>query len=132
MSEPPSPHHESQHSAAPAHGTVTDPHVAHEHGNHEMHFKLYYGIGATLLALTGFTVFLSYVDFGSQKRNIVIALLVAAFKVSMVGAVFMHLKGEKATVWRFLYFTAFFVTGLFLLTYFHWADPIWGTTLNRH
>ena len=44
----------------------------------------------------------------------------------------MHLKGEKATVWRFLYFTAFFVTGLFLLTYFHWADPIWGTTLNRH
>ena len=97
-----------------------------------MHLKLYYGIGAALLALTGFTVFLSYVDFGSQKRNIVIALLVAAFKVSMVGAVFMHLKGEKATVWRFLYFTAFFVTGLFLLTYFHWEDPIWGTTLNHH
>jgi caa(3)-type oxidase subunit IV len=85
-----------------------------------------------LLFLTGFTVFLSYVDFGSQHRNIVIALLVAAFKVSLVGAVFMHLKGERPTIWRFLYFTAFFVLGLFLLTWFHWADPIFGTTQNVH
>jgi caa(3)-type oxidase subunit IV len=136
MSDAPAPvHGQSSHSSSPASHeavTVTDPHAAHAHGHHEMHLKLYYGIGITLLALTGFTVFLSYVDFGSQQRNIVIALLVAAFKVSLVGAVFMHLKGEKATVWRFLYFTAFFVAGLFLLTYFHWADPVWGTTLNKH
>ena len=139
MSDAPAPIHResspSSPSAAPAGAPVTDPHAAASdghHGHHEMHFKLYYGIGAALLALTGFTVFLSYVDFGSQNRNIVIALLVAAFKVSLVGAVFMHLKGEKATVWRFLYFTAFFVAGLFLLTYFHWADPIWGTTLTHH
>jgi caa(3)-type oxidase subunit IV len=118
--------HHSPPTAAP------DPHAGTPHSHHDMHLKLYYGIGAALLFLTGFTVFLSYVDFGSQHRNIVIALLVAAFKVSLVGAVFMHLKGEKATVWRFLYFTAFFVAGLFLLTYFHWADPIWGTTSNHY
>jgi caa(3)-type oxidase subunit IV len=120
------------HEHAPSTSQPTDPHASVAHGHHEMHLKLYYGIGITLLFLTGFTVFLSYVDFGSQQRNIVIALLVAAFKVSLVGAVFMHLKGEKATVWRFLYFTAFFVLGLFLLTYLHWVDPVFGTSSNVH
>ena len=119
------------HEHAPSTPHANDPHTG-PHSHHEMHFKLYYGIGLALLFLTGFTVFLSYVDFGSQQRNIVIALLVATFKVSMVGAVFMHLKGEKPTVWRFLYFTAFFVMGLFVLTYLHWVDPIYGTAHNVH
>lgn len=105
---------------------------AHDHGHHEMHLKLYWGIGGALLLLTGLTVALSYVDFGSPHRNIVIALIVATFKVSLVGAIFMHLKGERPTIWRFLYFTAFFVAGLFFLTYFHWADPIIGSTRNLH
>ena len=122
---------DSHHHPPASHGNPVDPHAG-PHAPHEMHLKLYYGIGAALLFLTAFTVFLSYVDFGSQHRNIVIALIVAAFKVSLVGAVFMHLKGEKPTVWRFLYFTAFFVTGLFLLTYFHWIDPIFGSSLNQH
>ena len=132
MSDTTGPVHSHHSPPAASNEVVTDSHATGTHGHHDMHLKLYYGIGITLFALTGFTVFLSYVDFGSQQRNIVIALLVAAFKVSLVGAVFMHLKGEKSTVWRFLYFTAFFVAGLFLLTYFHWADPIWGTTLNHH
>ena len=120
------------HSHAPstpvAHGET---HAA-AHGHHEMHLKLYWGIGAALLFLTGFTVFLSYWDFGSRERNMVVAILVAAFKVSLVGAIFMHLKGEKPTITRFLYFTAFFVAGLFLLTLLAWADPIFGTTYNTH
>jgi caa(3)-type oxidase subunit IV len=119
------------HEHAPSTPHANDPHAG-PHSPHEMHLKLYYGVGLALLFLTGFTVFLSYVDFGSQQRNIVIALLVATFKVSMVGAVFMHLKGERPTVWRFLYFTAFFVMGLFVLTYLHWVDPIFGTTPNVH
>ena len=119
------------HEHAPSTPHANDPHTG-PHSHHEMHLKLYYGVGFALLFLTGFTVFLSYVDFGSQQRNIVIALLVATFKVSMVGAVFMHLKGERPTVWRFLYFTAFFVMGLFFLTYLHWVDPIFGTTPNVH
>jgi cytochrome c oxidase subunit IV len=110
--------------------------VAHDqhnhHGDHEMHLKLYWGIGGVLVFCTALTVFLSYVDFGSAKRNIVIGLLLATFKVSLVGAVFMHLKGEKATVWRFLYFTFVFVLGLFLLTALHWMDPIFGTTYSAH
>lgn len=120
------------HSHAPtpttAHGEIHDA----GHGHHEMHLKLYWGIGIALLLLTGFTVFLSYVDFGSRERNIVVAMLVAAFKVSLVGAIFMHLKGEKPTITRFLYFTAFFVAGLFLLTLLAWTDPIFGTSHNIH
>jgi caa(3)-type oxidase subunit IV len=118
------------HPPAPA-----DPHAA-PHTPHEMHVKLYVGIGAVLVALTGFTVFLSYVNFdklfGGHNWNMVIGMFVATFKVCLVGAIFMHLKGEKPTVWRFLYFTAFFVLGLFLLTAFAIQDPIFGTSHNHH
>jgi caa(3)-type oxidase subunit IV len=102
------------------------------HGGHEMHLKLYWGIGAALIALTGFTVALSYIDFGTKERNIVIAMLVAAFKVCLVGAIFMHLKGEKPLIWKFLYFSAIFVAGLFFLTLLAASDPIFGTNFNQH
>jgi heme/copper-type cytochrome/quinol oxidase subunit 4 len=72
------------------------------------------------------------VDFGSRSRNIIIAMIVATIKVGFVGAVFMHLKGEKKTIWRPLFFTAFFVAGLFLLTLLHWYDPIFSTAHNEH
>jgi len=114
-----------------------DPHaVPHDAHHAEMHVKLYVGIGVTLVALTGFTVFLSYVNFdkifGGHNWNMLIGMFVATFKVCLVGAIFMHLKGEKPTVWRFLYFTAFFVLGLFLLTAFAIGDPIFGTSHNHH
>jgi hypothetical protein len=54
-------------------------------------------------------------------------MAVATFKVCLVGAIFMHLKGEVSTIWRFLLFTGIFVLGMFLLTLFHWYDPIFGT-----
>ena len=129
-SHPPGAVSDSHSHAAPASAAHAESHAGH--GHHEMHLKLYWGIGLALIFLTGFTVFLSYVDFGSLHRNFVVAMLVAAFKVSLVGAVFMHLKGERPTIWRFLYFTAFFVLGLFVLTWLHWVDPIFGTTVNVH
>ena len=107
-------------------------HADHSHAAHDMHLGLYLGVGTFLLVATAVTVFLSYVDFGSRSRNIIIAMIVATIKVGFVGAVFMHLKGEKKTIWRPLFFTAFFVTGLFLLTLLHWYDPIFSTIENRH
>ena len=59
-------------------------------------------------------------------------MIVATFKVGFVAAIFMHLKGEKWTIWSSSLFTAFFVPGLFLLTLLHWIDPIFGTTNNHH
>jgi len=81
-------------------------------------------VGATLLAFTAITVALSYVNFGTQKANVAVALLVATFKAGLVAAIFMHLSAEKRLIYRVLIFTGFFVFGLFWLTYLAWYDPI--------
>lgn len=117
--------HEPQiHPPLPTAETAHDPHLVEHMARH---VKGYYLVGAILIFFTFLTVALSYVDFGSIKANWVIAMIVATFKVSLVGAIFMHLKGEKWTIWRFLFFTAFFVAGLFLLSLFDWYDPIFST-----
>jgi caa(3)-type oxidase subunit IV len=56
--------------------------------------------------------------------NITVAILVAAFKASLVGLIFMHLAAEKRLIYRVLVFTGLFVLALFWLTYFAWYDPI--------
>ncbi len=93
------------------------------HGVHS-HVKRYLLVGAVLLFFTGITVWLSYVDFGSRKANIAVAMLVAAIKASCVAAIFMHLSAEKRLVYRILIFTVVFVLGLFWLTYLAWYNPI--------
>jgi caa(3)-type oxidase subunit IV len=115
------------------HGAAHDPHaVPHDAHDIEHHLKMYWKVGGVLLALTGFTVALSYMDFdkwfNAHGMNMKVGMAVATFKVCLVGAIFMHLKQEKSTIWRFLYFTFFFVAGLFLLTLLAWGDPIFGTT----
>ena len=102
------------------------------HTAHDMHLGLYFGVGGFLLCATALTVWLSYVDFGSRKANFIVAMIVATIKVGFVAAVFMHLKGEKWTIWKFLLYTMFFCAGLFLLTLLHTSDPIFGTTHNVH
>jgi caa(3)-type oxidase subunit IV len=125
------------HSHAPATTEPHDPHAppanAHEIAHH---INLYWKIGGILALFTCITVGLAYVDFdkmfGGHGWNMKIGMVVASFKVSLVGAIFMHLKEEKATIWRFLYFTAFFVMGLFLLFWLAYGDPIFGTEHFQH
>ncbi len=88
------------------------------------HVRGYLLVGATLLVFTGLTVFLSYVNFGSQKANVAVAMLVATFKAGLVAYIFMHLSAEKKLIYRILIFTAIFVLGLFWLTYLAWYDPV--------
>ena len=92
--------------------------------NVQKHVKGYLVVGAALLVCTGITVALSYVDFGTRKANIAVAMLVAMFKAGLVGAIFMHLAAEKRLIYRVLVFTGFFVLVLFWLTYLHWYDPV--------
>jgi cytochrome c oxidase subunit 4 len=92
--------------------------------NVQKHVRGYLMVGAALLVCTGITVALSYVDFGTRKANIAVAMLVATFKAGLVAAIFMHLAAEKRLIYRVLVFTGFFVLGLFWLTYLHWYDPI--------
>lgn len=96
------------------------------------HAVPYLIVGGVLLVFTLITVWLSYFDFGSTKANVIIAMIVATFKVTLVGAIFMHLKEEKKTIWRPLFFTAFFVLGLFVLSLLHFYDPILGSVHNHH
>lgn len=125
----------------PDHGTpgAHDDHAhAHEVEHIKKHLRGYYMVGGTLLVFTLITVALAYVDFPkifglhSHSSNFIIGMIVATFKVCLVGAIFMHLKGEKPTIWRFLYFTMFFVLGLFLLSLLHHFDPIWGSSHWTH
>lgn len=122
----------SSHSPESAHPPADAHDHSHDAEHIAKHLKGYYVVGGILLVCTALTVGLSYVNFGSLKANWIVAMVVATFKVSLVGAIFMHLKGEKATIWRFLFFTAFFVTGLFLLTLFHWVDPIFSSSHATH
>lgn len=92
--------------------------------NVQKHVRGYLVVGAMLLAFTAITVALSYVNFGTQKANIAVAMLVATFKAGLVAAIFMHLAAEKRLIYRVLIFTGFFVFALFWLTYFAWYDPI--------
>ena len=98
-----------------------DDHVAH---NVSKHIRAYLMVGATLITFTAITVFLSYVNFGTMKANVAVAMLVATFKAGLVAAIFMHLSNEKRMIYRILMFTAFFVLGLFFLTYLAWYDPV--------
>ena len=90
--------------------------------NVQKHVKAYLMVGATLLAFTAITVALSYVDFGTRKANIGIAMLVATLKAGTVALVFMHLAAEKRLIYRILIFTGFFVLGLFWLILLAWYD----------
>jgi cytochrome c oxidase subunit 4 len=51
---------------------------------------MYLAIILTLLALTGITVFAAFVDLG--RFNIVVALLIATVKATLVVLIFMHAK----------------------------------------
>ena len=52
-----------------------------------------------LLLLTAVTVLVSYVDLGLM--NVVVALLIASVKASLVALFFMGLKSEDRLVWGF-------------------------------
>jgi cytochrome c oxidase subunit 4 len=117
---------------------TTEAHAASHDHDHDVskHVMGYLLVGGLLVFFTLITVWLSYVDFdkwfGGHNWNIIVAMIVATFKAGLVAAIFMHLKQEKWTIWKFLLFTAFFCTGLFLLTLLNWADPIFGTSHTHH
>jgi cytochrome c oxidase subunit 4 len=88
----------------------------------QKHVRGYLMVGATLLAFTAITVALSYVNFGTPKANIAVAMLVAMLKAGLVAAIFMHLAAEKRLIYRSLFFTGFFVLGVFWLIFLAWYD----------
>jgi cytochrome c oxidase subunit 4 len=62
------------------------------HGDHS---GAYRNVLIALLIATIITVGLSHVSFGTHAANIVIGVIVAVVKASLVVAIFMHMKYEK-------------------------------------
>lgn len=85
------------------------------HADVSKHVKLYIGVFAALFVLTIVTVLASRVELG-QVGNVALALVIALAKASLVAAVFMHLKWEKAPwIWWPLAMCAFFFVLLMAL-----------------
>jgi cytochrome c oxidase subunit 4 len=61
---------------------------------------LYYGVFATLLALTLVTVGVAFLDLG--PLNTIIALTIAAGKALLVMLFFMHLRYSSSLTWIFV------------------------------
>jgi caa(3)-type oxidase subunit IV len=79
------------------------------------HVKTYLKVGAALMVLTAFTVFLSYVDFGSHSNNMAIGLAVATFKTSLVVLIFMHMNHERPLIYKIMLFALLFLGVMFTL-----------------
>jgi caa(3)-type oxidase subunit IV len=104
------------------HSHATPDHDVAHHVN--AHVRGYVLVGGLLLFCTALTVALSYVNFGTPSANIIVAMILATFKVGCVAAIFMHLKSEKWTIYRILLITVLFAIGLFALTGLAMLDPI--------
>lgn len=86
--------------------------------------KKYLIIGALLIVFTVITVWLSYVELPTHGLNILVGMIVATFKASLVALIFMHLNHEKSVIYKVLAFTVAFAVVLFVLFYFSKMDPL--------
>ncbi|MFT5468216.1 MAG: caa(3)-type oxidase subunit IV [Verrucomicrobiales bacterium] len=96
----------------------------------QKHVKLYWMIGFTLFGCSAITLALGIFapfDFGApgvSGSDIVIGLLVAVVKSSLVMLIFMHLNNERGLIYKTLLFTLAFSISLMGLTLFAQSDPI--------
>jgi len=92
--------------------------------------KLYMLIGLILFICTLLTVAVAkfeFLDFGKRgfdTYDMTIGLLIAAFKCSLVAAIFMHLNHEKKMVYWLFGMGLFFGACLMGITGFAFSDPI--------
>jgi caa(3)-type oxidase subunit IV len=86
--------------------------------------KKYLVIGGLLLVFTALTVGLSYVELPTHGMNILVGMILAAIKASLVALIFMHLNHEKSIIYKVLLFTVILVSVLFILFYMTHGDPL--------
>ena len=85
------------------------------HADISKHVKAYIRVFTVLAVLTIVTVAASRIHFPGEG-NMVVALLIAALKASLVAAIFMHLKWEKAqSIWWVLALCGIFFLALIFL-----------------
>lgn len=80
------------------------------HQHHILPLKIYLRVAAALLIFTAITVFVAQYQFG--EYNLLIAMIIAAIKATLVALFFMHLKYDNK-----IYATVFVGSLLFLAVF---------------
>ena len=88
--------------------------------------SLYVGIWATLMVCTALTVFAASVDLG--MFNIVVALLIATFKGTLVVLFFMHLRYSTKLTMVTVVAALFWLFIMFSLTLTDYLTRHWLTS----
>ena len=97
---------------------------AHDPAEIDRHVRIYIVVFASLMALTLVTVAVSYLHL-PLPMAILVALLIASIKGSLVACYFMHLISEKKLIYAVLALTAFFFVALLALPIVTVSDGYW-------
>ena len=82
--------------------------------------RAYIGVFVALMVLTVLTVAVSYFEM-PVVWAVIVALIIASFKGSLVAAIFMHLNHErKAIYWVLLLTVVFFIVLMAIPALWHW------------
>lgn len=85
--------------------------------------KAYIGVFVALMVLTVLTVAVSYFHM-PVALAVIVALIIATFKGSLVAAVFMHLNHErKAIYWVLILTVVFFLALMAIPVLWEWNSP---------
>jgi cytochrome c oxidase subunit 4 len=85
--------------------------------------KAYFMVFAALLTLTAVTVAVNYIDLG--RFNLVVALLIAFTKASLVVLVFMNVKASSPLTRLFVVAGLFWMGIMILLTFSDYLSRPW-------
>ena len=85
----------------------------HAHAQHSNSATIYVVVLGALLVLTGVTVGAAYVNFGSSSINLIIAVLIATLKATLVAMFFMHLRHDPPLN-AIIFVSSLIFLGLFL------------------
>ena len=90
-------------------------HEKEKHESHQISYGTYVLVWLALLALTSITVTVAGINFGNY--TLLIALVIAAIKSSLVIMIFMHIKYEDTIFKLFLVVSGFTLFVIFFLTF---------------
>jgi len=86
------------------------------------HTRIYIGVFVALMVMTVLTVAVSYFHM-PVVLAVLVALLIASFKGSLVAAFFMHLSHERKPIYWLLVLTVvFFLALMFIPLFTQWSS----------
>jgi len=100
-----------------------------QHSEHISSSSLYVAIWAVLMALTLTTVLVAFVDLG--PFNIVLALVIASIKGTLVVLFFMHLRESSKMTMIVAVASVFWLFILLSLTMTDYLSRSWATFISR-